>query len=80
MRVMSCLLVLLVASTASAQDATDTVTCVLRVPTDGPYSVKRLTLERDAYRITLESGTPSICAALGATRSRRSSSGRAATP
>src|SRR5688572_10932019 len=66
MRVISCLLVLLVASTASAQDATAYRDLRASRPDGRTIPVKRLTLERDAYRITLESGAVHLLAPLGA--------------
>lgn len=66
MRVMSFLLVLLVASTASAQDATAYRDLRASRPDGRTIPVKRLTLERDAYRITLESGAVHLLAPLGA--------------
>ena len=64
MRVISCLLVLLVASTASAQDATYRDLRASR-PDGRTIPVKRLILERDAYRLTLESGAVHLLAPLG---------------
>ena len=66
MRVISFLLVLLVASTASAQDATAYRDLRASRPDGRTIPVKRLTLERDAYRITLESGAVHLLAPLGA--------------
>ena len=65
MRVISCLLVLLVASTASAQDATEYRDLRASRPDGRSIPVKGLTLERDAYRITLQSGTVHLLAPLG---------------
>ncbi|HET9192153.1 MAG TPA: M1 family aminopeptidase [Vicinamibacterales bacterium] len=76
MRVISCLLVLLVASTASAQrlperlngvpqDATAYRDLRASRPDGRTIPVKRLILERDAYRLTLESGAVHLLAPLG---------------
>lgn len=65
MRVISCLLVLLVASTASAQDATDYRDLRASRPDGRTIAVKGLTLERDAYRITLQSGSVHLLAPRG---------------
>lgn len=64
MRVIACLLVL-VASTASAQDATEYRDLRAARPDGRTIAVKDLTLERDAYRITLQSGTVHLVAPLG---------------
>ena len=65
MRVISCLLVLLVASTASAQDATEYKDLRAARPDGRKVVVKDLILERDAYRITLRSGVVHLLAPLG---------------
>jgi hypothetical protein len=65
MRVIACLLLLLVASTATAQDATDYRNLRASRPDGRTIPVKRLTLERDAYRLTLESGAVHLLAPLG---------------
>jgi len=65
MRVISCLFVLLVASTASAQDATAYRDLRASRPDGRTIPVKRLILERDAYRLTLESGAVHLLAPLG---------------
>ena len=65
MRVISSLLVLLVASTASAQDATAYRDLRASRPDGRTIPVNRLTLERDAYRIILESGAVHLLAPLG---------------
>ena len=64
MRVIACLLVL-VASTASAQDATDYRDLRAARPDGRKVTVKELVLERDAYRITLRSGVVHLLAPLG---------------
>ena len=64
MRVIACLL-LLVASTASAQDATEYKDLRAARPDGRKVSVKDLILERDAYRITLRSGVVHLLAPLG---------------
>ena len=64
MRVIACLLVL-VASTASAQDATEYRDLRASRPDGRTVTVKDLTLDRDAYRITLQSGTVHLLAPLG---------------
>lgn len=64
MRVIACLLVL-VASTASAQDATEYRDLRAARPDGRKVTVKELTLDRDAYRITLQSGTVHLLAPLG---------------
>jgi hypothetical protein len=64
MRVIACLLLLLVASTASAQDATEYRDLLASRP-DRTIPVKDLVLERDAYRITLQSGAVHLLAPLG---------------
>jgi hypothetical protein len=65
MRVIACLLVLLVASTASAQDATDYRDLRASRPDGRSIAVKELILERDAYRIMLQSGAVHLLAPLG---------------
>src|SRR5918994_4163277 len=65
MRVISCLLVLLVASTASAQDATEYRDLRAARPDGRKVTVKNLILERDAYRMTLRSGVVHLVAPLG---------------
>ena len=65
MRVISCLLVVLVASTASAQDATAYRDLRASRPDGRSITVKGLTLERDAYRLTLQSGVIHFLAPLG---------------
>jgi hypothetical protein len=65
MRVISFLLVLLVASTASAQDATAYRDLRASRPDGRSITVKGLTLERDAYRITLQAGAVHLLAPLG---------------
>src|SRR5688572_6996579 len=64
MRVIACLL-LLVASTASAQDATEYRDLRAARPDGRSVTVKDLVLERDAYRITLRSGVVHLLAPLG---------------
>ena len=64
MRVIACLLVL-VASTAYAQDATEYRDLRASRPDGRRVTVKDLTLERDAYRITLQSGTLHLLTPLG---------------
>jgi hypothetical protein len=64
MRVIACLLVL-VASTASAQDATEYRDLRAARPDGRKVSVKDLVLERDAYRITFRSGVVHLLAPLG---------------
>jgi hypothetical protein len=65
MRVIVCLLVVLVASTASAPDATAYRDLRASRPDGRSITVKGLTLERDAYRITLQSGAVHFLAPLG---------------
>jgi hypothetical protein len=64
MRVIACLL-LLVASTASAQDATEYRDLRAARPDGRKVTVKDLVLERDAYRMTLRSGVVHLLAPLG---------------
>ncbi len=64
MRVIACLLVL-VASTASAQDAAEYRDLRAARPDGRKVAVKDLVLERDAYRITLRSGVVHLIAPLG---------------
>jgi hypothetical protein len=64
MRVIACLL-LLVASTASAQDATEYRDLRAARPDGRKITVNDLVLERDAYRITLRSGVVHLLAPLG---------------
>ncbi len=64
MRVIACLLVL-VASTASAQDAADYRDLRAARPDGRKVTVKDLVLERDAYRITFRSGVVHLLAPLG---------------
>jgi len=64
MRVIACLLVL-VASTASAQDATEYRDLRAARPDGRKVTVKDLVLERDAYRIALRSGVVHLLAPLG---------------
>src|SRR5947207_13838778 len=64
MRVMTCLFVLL-ASTASAQDAAGYRELRASRPDGRTISVRDLTLERDAYRINLRSGVVHLLAPLG---------------
>ena len=65
MRVIACLLLVLVASTASAQDATEYRDLLASRPDGRSIPVKDLVLERDAYRITLQSGAVHLLAPLG---------------
>src|SRR5215510_16169191 len=65
MRGVACALVLLAASTASAQEAADYRTLRASRPDGRSIAVKDLTLERDAYRITLRSGTVHLLAPVG---------------
>ena len=65
MRVVACVLALLVASTASAQDATEYRDLRASRPDGRTIPVKDLILERDAYRITLQSGAIHLLAPLG---------------
>jgi aminopeptidase N len=65
MRVMTCLLLVLVASTASAQDATEYRDLRAARPDGRRVPVKDLVLERDAFRITLQSGVVHLLAPLG---------------
>src|SRR5687768_1971477 len=64
MRVIACLLIL-VASTASAQDATEYRDLRAARPDGRRVTVSDLVLERDAYRITLRSGVVHLLAPLG---------------
>ena len=64
MRVIACLLVL-VASTASAQDATEYRDLRASRPDGRRIPVKDLILERDAFQITLQSGAVHLLAPLG---------------
>ena len=65
MRVIACLLLVLVASTASAQDATEYRDLRASRPDGRKVPVKDLVLERDAFRITLQSGAVHLLAPLG---------------
>jgi hypothetical protein len=65
MRVIACLLVL-VASTESALDATDYRDLRASRPDGRKVTVKDFVLERDAYRITLRAGVVHLLAPLGA--------------
>ena len=65
MRVIACLLLVLVASTASAQDATEYRDLFASRPDGRSIPVKDLVLERDAFRITLQSGAVHLLAPLG---------------
>ena len=65
MRVIACVLLLLVASTASAQDATEYRDLRAARPDGRKVTVKDLVLERDAHRITLRSGVVHLLAPLG---------------
>src|SRR6188474_1488582 len=65
MRVIACLLLVLVASTASAQDATEYRDLLASRPDGRSIPVKDLVLERDAFRITLQSGAVHLLAPLG---------------
>ena len=65
MRVVACALVLLVASTAYGQDATEYRALRASRPDGRSVPVKGLTLERDGYRITLQSGAVHFLAPLG---------------
>ena len=65
MRVMAACLVLLVASTASAQDAPEYRDVRAARPDGRTIQVKDLVLERDAYRITLQSGAVHLLTPLG---------------
>jgi hypothetical protein len=65
MRVITCLFVLLVASTAFAQDATEYRDLRASRPDGRTIPVKGLVLERDAFRITLQSGAVHLLAPLG---------------
>src|SRR5580765_1729386 len=64
MRGMACLLVL-VASTSFAQEAAEYRSLRASRPDGRTIAVKDLTLERDAYRITLRSGTVHLLAPVG---------------
>ena len=64
MRVIACLL-LLVASAASAQDATEYRDLRAARPDGRKVTVKDLVLERDTYRITFRSGVVHLLAPLG---------------
>ena len=64
MRGMACLFVLL-ASTASAQEAAEYRSLRASRPDGRTIPVNNLTLERDAYRITLRSGTVHLLAPVG---------------
>ncbi len=66
MRGIACILVL-VASTSVAQDAPDYRSLRASRPDGRTIAVKDLTLERDAYRITLRSGTVHLLAPVGGT-------------
>src|SRR6187549_2934105 len=65
MRVIASVLLLLVASTASAQDATDYRDLRASRPDGRRIPVKDLVLERDAFRIKLQSGAVHLLAPLG---------------
>src|SRR6185503_14585085 len=65
MRVIACVLLLLVASRASAQEATEYRDLRAARPDGRKVTVKDLILERDAYRITLRSGVVHLLAPLG---------------
>src|SRR6185503_255386 len=65
MRVIACLLFVLVASTALAQDATEYRDLRASRPDGRRVPVKDLVLERDAFRITLQSGAVHLLAPLG---------------
>src|SRR4029079_8233226 len=65
MRVIACLLFVLVASTALAQDATEYRDLRASRPDGRRIPVKDLVLERDAFRITLQSGAVHLLAPLG---------------
>jgi hypothetical protein len=65
MRVIASVLLLLVASTASAQDATEYRDLRASRPDGRRIPVKDLVLERDAFRITLQSGAVHLLAPLG---------------
>src|SRR5204863_1249692 len=64
MRKLACVLVAL-ASTASAQDGLEYRALRASRPDGRTIAVKDLTLERDAYRITLRSGTVHLLAPVG---------------
>jgi len=65
MRVIASVLLLLVASTASAQDATEYRDLRASRPDGRRIPVKDLVLERDAFRITLQSGAVHLLAPVG---------------
>jgi hypothetical protein len=65
MRVIACFLALLAASTAAAQDATEYRDLRASRPDGRTIPVTDLVLERDAYRITLQSGTVHLLAPFG---------------
>ena len=65
MRVIACFLLILVASTAAAQDATEYRDLRAARPDGRRIPVKDLVLERDAFRITLQSGVVHLLAPLG---------------
>jgi hypothetical protein len=65
MRVIACCLLLLVASTAYGQDATEYRDLRASRPDGRQVPVRNLILERDAYRITLQSGAVHLLAPLG---------------
>jgi len=65
MRAAACVLVLLAASTASAQEAADYRGLRASRPDGRSIPVKDLTLERDSYRINLHSGVVHLLAPVG---------------
>src|SRR4029079_18910605 len=65
MRVVACVVLALVASTASAQDATEYHDLRTSRPDGRKITVKDLRLERDVYSITLSSGAIHLLAPLG---------------
>ena len=65
MRVIACVLLTFVASTASAQDAAEYRDLRASRPDGRRISVKDLILARDAFRITLQSGVVHFLAPLG---------------
>jgi hypothetical protein len=65
MRVIASVLLVLVASTASAQDATEYRDLRASRPDGRRVPVKDLVLERDSFRITLQSGAVHLIAPLG---------------
>jgi hypothetical protein len=65
MRAAACVLVLIVTSTASAQEAADYRSLRASRPDGRSIPVKDLTLERDAYRINLHSGVVHLLAPVG---------------